>query len=158
MTAAPSPSISEVLPGMLHSFESLFRRSIKLNQSLMDDFPHSPEFHRKLGLLHGSLSDSLRAMRRLPEAESCVRRAIELWRKPDTSHPDPDETLLGWLYEKLGLLCHESGRVHDATDAFRLAQGSYGRASSANPDVFWLLFLYARFLTDSPATQFRNCE
>jgi tetratricopeptide (TPR) repeat protein len=66
--------------------------------------------------------------------------------------------MLGSLYERLGLLCHESGRVHDATDAFRLAEASYERASAANPDVYWLLFLYARFLTNCPATQFRNRE
>jgi serine/threonine protein kinase/Flp pilus assembly protein TadD len=147
-----------LMEGRHEEAESLFRRSIKLNQSLMEDFPDSPEFHRKLGLLHGNLSDSLRAMRRLPEAESCARRAIELWKKPDTSQPDPDETVLGNLYEKLGVLCHESGRVHDATDAFRHAQASYERASAANPDVFWLLFQYARFLTNCPATQFRNWE
>jgi tetratricopeptide (TPR) repeat protein len=133
--------------------ENHYRRSRRLYESLMEDFPDTPEYRNGWCAVSGDLGESLREMGRLQEAEECLRRAIEL-----AARHDPTESARGNLYATLGLVYHESGRDHDAADAFRQALTRYEKEDVVKPDVHWQKLLYASFLTHCPATQFRNPE
>jgi tetratricopeptide (TPR) repeat protein len=137
--------------------EDHLRSSIRLHESLMKDFPETPIYRAALCGVSGTLGESLRAMGRLPEAEGCLRRAIELALKPD-DRGGTGADVWGWgiLFERLGLVCLESGRDHDAADAFREALARYEREDQVKPDVYWQKLRYARFLTRCPPTQFRD--
>jgi serine/threonine protein kinase/Flp pilus assembly protein TadD len=133
--------------------ENRYRRSRRLYESLMEDFPDTPEYRNDWCGVSGDLGESLREMGRLQEAEECLQRAIEL-----AARHDPTESRRGGgLYARLGLVYHESGRDHDAADAFRRARVRYEREDAAS-DKFSQKIAYARFLTHCPATQFRNPE
>jgi eukaryotic-like serine/threonine-protein kinase len=140
--------------------EDLFRRSIRLYESAVEDFPDTPDYLRRVSLVYNSLGESLRAMRRVQEAENALRHAIELRLKFETRRSDPkiESATVSSMYETLGLLSHESGRVQEAADAFRRAQAGYERAAEEDPDRFWVRVQYAWFLTNCPATQFRNTD
>lgn len=80
-----------------------------------------------LGPDHGEVADSLRGLadlylelRRYPEAEPPIRRAIQIYEKLDRADPEDDHALPG-MEPALAQL----GRLHEAQDRFADAEASY---------------------------------
>jgi serine/threonine protein kinase/tetratricopeptide (TPR) repeat protein len=138
--------------------ESLAKKIIAVHEELVDSFPGIFSYRHRLHEAYELLSESLRLAGRTQEAEDALRRAIlideqiaEIW--PDANrHP----THIGWHHYNLGLLVYDSGRVEEAADLFRQAQAVFEDAAAKHPDKPLLVHALAWFLTDCPATQFRD--
>jgi tetratricopeptide (TPR) repeat protein len=135
--------------------EKLFRRSIQLYESRVEDFPDIEEYRRRVGLVSASLSAALRRMGRLEEAIAAQRRSIAEEETLVSRKGDARLMLGGGLrYYELGDLLHATGRVQEAADAFREAKARFEKKEAENPDLPRAVRELAYFLTTCPATQF----
>src|SRR5262249_34684193 len=144
-------AIALVNQGRAAEAAEALRLAIRAGESLMEDFPDTPEYRNVVCWVSGNLADTLRTLGRLDQAEGCLRCPIG----PGKKH-DPTGSYWGVLYEKLGTVCHGLGRDNDAAEAFREARVRYEREDKLKPDVIWQKRLYASFLTRCPAVQFRD--
>jgi serine/threonine protein kinase len=137
--------------------EKLFRRSIQLYESLMEDFPDIEEYRRRVGFVHDHLCSALHGMGRFEEAIAAQRRSIA---EEETllSHQGDSRLMLGggWGYYELGSLLQTTGRAQEAADAFREAKARFEKKAADNPRVPSFPRELAYFLTTCPATQFRD--
>jgi tetratricopeptide (TPR) repeat protein len=137
-----------------------YRRAIAIREKLLDDFPHLFEEKRRLGIEYTQLGRALWSLGHSREAEVAMRGSLAINKKllaelPDT-HPIP--SAVGWGYYSLGLLLQDTGRPEEAADAFRQAQGFFEQVAAKYPDEPLRVHALAWFLTDCPATQFRDTQ
>jgi tetratricopeptide (TPR) repeat protein len=140
--------------------EHQFRRCVQLCETLIEDFPDTPDYRRRLVAAYSHLSEPLMLMGRVQEAIGAVRRAISEDDKLITNSSQADESYLGAgrSYHRLGVLLQAEGRVQEAADAFREAKNRLERAATRNPrGSLWLRTL-AFFLATCPAAQFRDVD
>ena len=137
--------------------EDLFRRSIRLYAALADDFPDTEEFRRRLAIVYDNLSITLWRTGRREEAIDAERRGIA--EEETLVSRGGDSRLMvggGYGYYQLGAHLHEVEKVEEAADAFRQARDRFEKKVENNPRVASFVHEFADFLTNCPATQFRD--
>jgi tetratricopeptide (TPR) repeat protein len=145
-------------PRLVGEAENHFRQSVRLYETLVEDFPDTPTHLKRLRLVYGNLSEALKQMGRVQEAFGALRRSISLEGKLVThsSHRAGPRIRGGWGHYQLGCWLHEDGRAQEAADAFRQAKDRFEKQAAEDPRVPSILRELAYFLTTCPAPEFRD--
>jgi tetratricopeptide (TPR) repeat protein len=140
--------------------EEHVRRSVHLYETLVEDFPDSPDYRRRLVYVYSLLSHALMGMGRVEEAMGALRRSLSEEEKliAYSAHRVDYRIGGGWGYHQLGSWLQAKGSVQEAADAFREAKDRFEKQIADNPRVPGALRDLASFLTTCPATQFRDVQ
>jgi tetratricopeptide (TPR) repeat protein len=157
--------------GKFADAEGYSRQSIRHYETLLEDFPNTYDFSRRLERVYTTLGSSLLAlgrvqeaeasllgMGRVQEAEDALRRSLSLWSKLVADHPDEHYWLweLGLNYNRLGNLLQATGRRLEAADAFRRVTELFKKAAAQTPPQSTFHLRLAWFRATCPAPQFCN--